>query len=112
REEVVAAPTRFVALRVVAMEAVRGADAAQVADRAAQVHVVARDHEAATELPEPADARAVLGSQAVTAVDGEEPKLVVTGVVQVRQHGIRFPARGAIACSHLEGKPALVVPEL
>lgn len=112
RERVVDALAIRIGLAVAAVEVMRGADAAQVAYRTAQVHVVARDHEAAAATAESADACAIFRCQAVAGVDGKEPELVEVRFIQRRQHGVGSRARRAVAGGHPEGGPTVVVLQL
>src|SRR5690242_14959331 len=78
----------IVALRVVGVEMMRGADTFQIADGATQSHV-ARDQKATTQLPETAYAGAIGGRQAVAPIHREQPQLIELQFRQLRKYRVR-----------------------
>ena len=65
-----------IGLRAFAVKIMGLAHAAQGAYRAAEVHMVARDEQAAASFTEPADRRTIFGSQPVARIDRKKPELV------------------------------------
>jgi hypothetical protein len=90
-------------------EVYRAADAAQHVERGAHVLVVARRENAASSLPEPSDARAILGRQAIPRVESEEPKLVEVRLVEPGEQGLWRSGRClAVSSEDLEARSSLI----
>ncbi len=102
-------PARLVRLRILAVEEMRFAHAAERADRAAQVHMVARHQQTGAVFPKAADRGAILWIEAVARVDCEQPEFVIIGLVDRREYRIGAARRGAIPGRHLaQGRPVLI----
>ncbi len=92
---------RRIWLRAFAVKIMGTADAAQGADRAAEIHMVARDEQAAALLPEPADRCAIFAGQSVARIDCKEPEFVEVRPVDGRKDRIGRARHGSVACGHL-----------
>ena len=92
---------------VARVEVVRGADTAERADRAPEIHVIAGDEQAAAAAPEARDRRAVGFVQTVAGIHREQPELVVAGLVEGGEHRIGRSDRPPVARGHARERPAL-----
>jgi len=78
------------AVDVVRMKDVGRTDGTHVADRAAEIHMVARDHDAAATLAEPQDSFAIGIVEPVARIHCEQPQLVVLRAIERGQNRVRF----------------------
>src|SRR5260370_8221967 len=78
---VVALAALWIGIDIARMKIVRGADAADRANGRTEVLMIARDEETAACLPEPRDRVTLGGAERVSRIDGNEPHLIETGLL-------------------------------
>ncbi len=72
------------------MEMVRRANSSKRADRATEIHMIARHHQTAAAISEPRDRLAVFRRQPVTDIHREQPELVKVRAIETREDRIRL----------------------
>ena len=64
------------------MKEMRATDATQGAERRTQILMITRGKNSSTSLAKARNALTICGTQAVTIIDGEKPKLIKIGCVE------------------------------
>src|SRR6185503_16328545 len=64
------------------------ANAAQRANRRAEIHVIARNEETATAAAKATDGGTIFSGQTATGVDSEQPQFIEIRLVDARKHAI------------------------
>src|SRR5882762_7256817 len=80
-----------VRIGILRVKVVSGANATQIAHRAAEVVVVAGNQQATASLAETGDTLAVLRSKSIAGIDRKQPQLVVVGRIQIGEQGVGVP---------------------
>ena len=78
------------------MEVMRLSDAAQIADRRTEIHVIPRDQQSTAIAAKARDRLAVLDGKPVTDIHGEEPHLIEIAQIERGQNRLRCAKRIAI----------------